>query len=86
MQLKGALTVEKDAELRGDVVLGSKPTDTVTINAYSTSMNSLVATGCAATRHPALLVPGSWGKAMRGAVRNKERWERAPYAYPRSWY
>ena len=24
------------------------------------------------------------GKTMRGAVRNEERWERVPYAYPRS--
>ena len=24
------------------------------------------------------------GKAMRDAVRNKEVWKRAPYAYPRS--
>ena len=23
---------------------------------------------------------------MRDAVRNKECWEKAPYAYPRSWY
>ena len=24
------------------------------------------------------------GETMRGAVRNTERWEKAPYAYPRS--
>jgi cytoskeletal protein CcmA (bactofilin family) len=45
IQMMGSLTVEKDTELRGDVVLGSKPTDTVTINAYATQMNSLIATG-----------------------------------------
>ena len=31
-------------------------------------------------------VLGSWGKAMRDALRNKESLERAPCAYPRSWY
>eukprot|EP01052_Picozoa_sp_SAG31_P010451 SAG31_NODE_573_length_13971_cov_5.931949_3_plen_1047_part_00 len=45
IELAGALDVEGDTELRGDVILGSKPTDTVTINAYATQMNSLVATG-----------------------------------------
>ena len=45
IEMNGALSVEKDTELRGDVVLGSKPTDTVTINAYATQMNSLIATG-----------------------------------------
>ena len=45
IEMMGALSVEKDTELRGDVVLGSKPTDTVTINAYATQMNSLIATG-----------------------------------------
>eukprot|EP01048_Picozoa_sp_COSAG05_P004384 COSAG05_NODE_233_length_13251_cov_30.223920_1_plen_2428_part_00 len=43
--LQGSLTVEGDAELRGDVILGSKPTDTVTINADKTQMKSLIATG-----------------------------------------
>ena len=27
-------------------------------------------------------VLGSWGNTTRGAGRNKERWEKAPYAYP----
>jgi len=45
IQMMGSLSVEKDTQLRGDVVLGSKPTDTVTINAYATQMNSLIATG-----------------------------------------
>jgi predicted acyltransferase (DUF342 family) len=45
IEIAGALNVETDTELRGDVILGSKPTDTVTINAYATQMNSLVATG-----------------------------------------
>ena len=31
-------------------------------------------------------VLGSWGNTMRGAVRNKEKLNGAPYAYPRSWY
>ena len=31
-------------------------------------------------------VLGSWGKTMRGVVRNKKRGEKAPYAYPRSQY
>ena len=30
------------------------------------------------------VVLGSWGKPMRDAVGNEERWKRAPYAYPRS--
>ena len=45
IDLQGSLTVEQDAELRGNVILGSKPTDQVTINAQETSMKSLIATG-----------------------------------------
>lgn len=45
IDLQGSLTVEQDAELRGNVILGSKPTDQVTINAQQTSMKSLIATG-----------------------------------------
>ena len=29
-------------------------------------------------------VLGSWAKTMRESGRSKERWEKAPYAYPRS--
>eukprot|EP01043_Picozoa_sp_COSAG02_P008019 COSAG02_NODE_249_length_27097_cov_30.179155_8_plen_2297_part_00 len=45
IDLQGSLTVEQDAELRGNVILGSKPTDQVIINAQQTNMKSLVATG-----------------------------------------
>ena len=51
---------------------------------------SLTDMGCAPSPLPAHhtptrdLVLGSWGETMRDAVRNKERWKRAPYAYPRS--
>lgn len=45
IELQGSLTVEQDTELKGNVILGSKPTDQVTINAHATSMKSLIATG-----------------------------------------
>ncbi len=45
IELQGSLTVEQDTELKGNVILGSKPTDQVTINAQATSMKSLIATG-----------------------------------------
>ena len=45
LDLQGSLTVEQNAELRGNVILGAKPTDQVVINAQQTTMKSLVATG-----------------------------------------
>lgn len=43
MNIAGSLTVAENVELKGDVVLGSQPSHTVTINAFQTEMNSLVA-------------------------------------------
>lgn len=45
IDLQGSLNVEQDTELKGNVILGSKPTDQVTINAQTTSANSFIATG-----------------------------------------
>ena len=45
MMLTGSLTVEENMKLNGDVILGGSPTDRVTINAFTTEMNSLIATG-----------------------------------------